>query len=527
MGARLVGLAVLVLMGVALVGCGSNSTGLPGGDPPAEVETVTVGTLSVGVASAAGFKTTVLPSAGEVAFTVLHGSEIVRLQEMRVGTMIAYMDYDTDWEIATLRLDGSGHKFLTSFPGTDGDPSWSPDGSKIAFYRDVGSNYEIYVMNADGTGATRLTNDPATDSAPDWSPDGSRIAFQRRDSSGGDYEIHAMNPDGTGETRLTDNADDDEEPSWSPDGGRIAYTYWDGNDREIYTMNPDGSDMVKVTANTYQDESPAWSPDGSLIGFAGYDGSDYEIYVVSPRGTGLVELTDNEVNDYEPAWSPDGRRIAYRHDVASGSAVFAIYTMDADGSEQRRLTVAPGNKVQPDWCPAPGIWRTLIGAPGTDGPADPPFGSARPFAVVGLTQGGMVSAATVTLNKPHWGSLEVEALSDVSFNLAGVKLTGPSIKNIKEDLGRGAPVRVWNVKETPATGAVLLFFSVWTGEITSVIASADKALSVAGDAAASGGRLVLRGEFSDVLTGPTTNLATGSAREVVLDSETGEVIEVH
>ena len=63
-------------------------------------------------------------------------------------------------------------------PFYDTDPSWSPDGSRIAFvsYRD-GNRPEIYVMNRDGSGQIRLTDNPAIDHSPSWSPDGSRIAF--------------------------------------------------------------------------------------------------------------------------------------------------------------------------------------------------------------------------------------------------------------------------------------------------------------------------------------------------------------
>jgi len=120
MRARLVGLAVLMLVGVALVGCGSSNTGLPGGDPPAEVDTVTVGTLSVGVSSAAGFKATTLPSSGRAGFTALHGTEIVRLQEMRRGAQIAYESWDgSDMEIWVMNVDGSGQTNVTDNSAPD------------------------------------------------------------------------------------------------------------------------------------------------------------------------------------------------------------------------------------------------------------------------------------------------------------------------------------------------------------------------------------------------------------------------
>jgi len=66
---------------------------------------------------------------------------------------------------------------LTTNSAGDFGPSWSPDGSKIAFWSDRDGNSDIYVMNADGSEQTRLTDNSASDQEPAWSPDGRRVAF--------------------------------------------------------------------------------------------------------------------------------------------------------------------------------------------------------------------------------------------------------------------------------------------------------------------------------------------------------------
>src|SRR5205814_2334939 len=78
-------------------------------------------------------------------------------------------------------------------------------------------NFEIYVMHADGSAPTRLTSSPGADVQPTWSPDGRQIAFtSHRD---GNAQIYVMNADGSGQTRLTNTPGDNRDPSWSPEYG--------------------------------------------------------------------------------------------------------------------------------------------------------------------------------------------------------------------------------------------------------------------------------------------------------------------
>jgi len=134
-------------------------------------------------------------------------------------------------------------------------PSWSPDGSRIAFTCTIslpgpGNQYDICVINKSGTGFVRLTNDVAFDQTPAWSPDGGRIVFMTNRFAAGQTDVAWMTPSGTDITRVTNGFD----PAWSIDGSKLVFVRSDG----LFTVNPDGSDVTRLTTGRHR--APAWRP---------------------------------------------------------------------------------------------------------------------------------------------------------------------------------------------------------------------------------------------------------------------------
>ena len=285
-------------------------------------------------------------------------------------------DRDRNAEIYLMDDDGKNQRNLTNHPDWDASPSWSPDGTRIAFISDrdghvrkggVWTTFEIYVMDADGGNQQNLTNDPKADSSPSWSPDGKRIAFMSDRDRLLDIhgfptsEIYVMDADGENPQNLTNNRHDDSSPSWSPDGKRIVFmSYRDGHfigdfeeiTSEIYVMDADGGNQQRLTENRKNDELPSWSPDGTRIVFSSDRKGDfvnYEIYVMDDDGGNLQRLTENRKNDWSPSWSPDGKRIAFSSDRKGDWENYEIYVMDTDGGNQQKLTNHPRNDIGPAW----------------------------------------------------------------------------------------------------------------------------------------------------------------------------------
>jgi Tol biopolymer transport system component len=167
-------------------------------------------------------------------------------------------------------------------------------------------------------------------------------------------EVFSINPDGTEETVLTDNLVRDGDPSFSPDGRNIAFESYRGEDgfSEAYRMAADGSDVKQLTTSgDNEDRSTNWSPDGSRITFhsdrdpvAG-DVHSFDIYTMNADGSDQRRITNHPVQDSLPAWSPDGTKIAF---LSLRDGNFEIYKMNVDGSDVQRLTRIAAGRLPPD-----------------------------------------------------------------------------------------------------------------------------------------------------------------------------------
>jgi Tol biopolymer transport system component len=225
-------------------------------------------------------------------------------------------------QIYLMNADGSNQRQLTNLPAgqTARVPTFSDDGTKIAFGGGSDGNGGIFVINVDGSNLRQLTTQGSN---PSWSKN-NKIAFdalqptaiqqsntqaqatteskrlQARDVfvPGGSY-IFIINPDGSGLTRIT-NTGSEHTPSFSPDGNKIVYGRSGiGVDAALFSVNADGSNSTLLRNGGL---SPVFSPDGQQIAFEDSPGVLSEIFTIKVDGTGLTRLTNNTSLDQDPYW---------------------------------------------------------------------------------------------------------------------------------------------------------------------------------------------------------------------------------
>ncbi|HSE37763.1 MAG TPA: protein kinase, partial [Blastocatellia bacterium] len=285
---------------------------------------------------------------------------------------------------------GEKHKLTTPRAGSVGDntPSFSPDGSQLAFSRISGQGVEdIYLMRVEGGEPKRLTFDNRDIRDLDWTAEGREIVFisnregdmglWRVSVSGGaperlltavGYDIARLSISRQGDrlaytqsfvdtniwrvelgiqrkvsvpTMLISSSKSDSAPQYAPDGKRITFRSDRSGSLEIWACEADGSNPLQLTNfNGPQAGSSSWSPDGRQIAFDARPEGNPDIFVISAEGGRPRRLTEDPAEEIAPSWSRDGRWIYFESNL-SGST--EIWKVPAEGGEARQVTKGGGS----------------------------------------------------------------------------------------------------------------------------------------------------------------------------------------
>jgi TolB protein len=188
-------------------------------------------------------------------------------------------------------------KAVSTLPGVNSSPSFSPDGKQIAFATGADGNTHIYVVPSGGGTPIQLTSGRAIDTQPAWSPSGRQIAYTS--TASGSPQIYLMDAEGTNTRRVTFDDRFADEAAWAPDGVRIAYTTLIDTHFQIAILDL-RTDSRTVIPGPGNNESPCWSPDGTMLAFSSDRTGSREIYITDP--TGHPRQITTKGNNAQPAW---------------------------------------------------------------------------------------------------------------------------------------------------------------------------------------------------------------------------------
>ncbi len=266
---------------------------------------------------------------------------IIVLASALIGALATWLVLDRVQHSAASGLTVTQVARLTHDPSLSEWPSWSPDGSLLAYASNRSGNFEIYVRRVEGGQEVNVTNDPAQDFQPAFSPDGNSIAFVSTRSSrtgmikigpyiGFEYRTYGgdvwVAPALGGQARRL--AENGNFPAWHPSGRRVAYVGGPEDHRAILEVSIEGGSPKPILASA----DSAWeigrlqySPSGSWLSF---ETSDRHVLLVPATGGQPRELLQGTSH----VWDPSGKRLYYvTRDRPGGSRLQSVEIDEQSG----------------------------------------------------------------------------------------------------------------------------------------------------------------------------------------------------
>jgi Tol biopolymer transport system component len=268
-------------------------------------------------------------------------------------------------DLMVMNADGTNQKVLlagTKKPSiSNHDPSWSPDGARLAFYSDV-QGPGIYIINKDGSGLCKVItmNEGGSYGAgnPQWSPDGVYILYSDTEGPGTTEDLYLVEAVCGSPTRinLTKSPEGEFYAAWSPDGTQVATCVVGDNIADVIIYNLVIGDDGAISAVFLRDLTATGPLQGAFCAEIDWANSsnkiavraaNNDIWVIDAVIPGLADNLTNTplIVDRDPSWAPLDAKIVF-------ACADYLYTMNPDGTGVTRLASPPApNKYLrgPDW----------------------------------------------------------------------------------------------------------------------------------------------------------------------------------